>query len=328
MPLAIQTAGTAALTLGNSNGGVIMNGSVGIGTTSPSGKLAVEGSGGGGVDVLFKNSGGNLRLNLIAEASSADINFGDNASYVGNGRIRYDNSTNDLSFMTNGGERLRITAAGNVGIGTTTPGAKLHVLESSGEGNPAISPGEILRLQRNSASNSTAGIFIIGGTQATNYIFLGSANGYSAGGTLTYNNASDFLTLGTAGAEKLRITSTGNVGIGTTTPWGKLSITGSGTGTGLAFAVADSANTPRFVIQDNGNVGIGTTSPTAQLHTTGTVRFSNFGAGTFTTDASGNLSVSSDERLKNIDGAFTRGLADIVKLNPISYHWNAIPAST
>jgi len=71
-----------------------------------------------------------------------------------------------------------------------------------------------------------------------------------------------------------------------------------------------------------GNLGIGTTSPTAQLSTTGTVRFSNFGAGTLTTDASGNLSVSSDERLKNIDGEFTRGLADIVKLNPVSYHWN------
>ncbi|WP_424363074.1 immunoglobulin-like domain-containing protein [Methylocystis parvus] len=72
------------------------------------------------------------------------------------------------------------------------------------------------------------------------------------------------------------------------------------------------------------NIGIGTSSPTAQLHTTGTVRFSNFGAGTLTTDASGNVSVSSDERLKSIDGAFTRGLADIVKLSPISYHWNDI----
>ncbi|MDB5187605.1 MAG: hypothetical protein JWO50_125, partial [Candidatus Kaiserbacteria bacterium] len=55
-----------------------------------------------------------------------------------------------------------------------------------------------------------------------------------------------------------------------------------------------------------------------------TVRFSNFGAGTLTTDASGNLSVSSDERLKNIDGSFTRGLSDIMKLSPISYHWNTL----
>ena len=72
-----------------------------------------------------------------------------------------------------------------------------------------------------------------------------------------------------------------------------------------------------------GLVGIGTTSPTAQLHTTGTVRFQNFGAGTLTTDASGNLSVSSDERLKNIDGPFTRTLEDIMKIIPIMYHWNA-----
>jgi hypothetical protein len=83
-----------------------------------------------------------------------------------------------------------------------------------------------------------------------------------------------------------------------------------------------SAPTGGLLVQ--GNVGIGTSTPTAQLSTTGTVRFSNFGAGTLTTDASGNLSVSSDERLKNVDGSFTRGLADIVKLNPISYHWNAI----
>jgi hypothetical protein len=70
-----------------------------------------------------------------------------------------------------------------------------------------------------------------------------------------------------------------------------------------------------------GNVGIGTTSLTAQFSTTGTVRFSNFGAGTLQTDANGNLSVSSDERLKNIQGTFTRGLADIVKLSPILYQW-------
>jgi hypothetical protein len=35
------------------------------------------------------------------------------------------------------------------------------------------------------------------------------------------------------------------------------------------------------------------------------------------------VSVSSDERLKNVDAPFTRGLADIVQLNPIQHHWNA-----
>jgi len=70
------------------------------------------------------------------------------------------------------------------------------------------------------------------------------------------------------------------------------------------------------------NVGIGTTSPTAQLHTTSTVRFANFGAGTATFDASGNISSSSDERLKDIQGKFSRGLSSIFLLDPILYKWN------
>ena len=69
------------------------------------------------------------------------------------------------------------------------------------------------------------------------------------------------------------------------------------------------------------NVGIGTSAPTAQLHTTGTVRFQNFGAGTLTTDANGNVTVSSDVRLKDVQSGFTRGLADLKGLTPISYNW-------
>ena len=72
------------------------------------------------------------------------------------------------------------------------------------------------------------------------------------------------------------------------------------------------------------NVGIGTTSPVAQLETTGTVRFANFGSGSLTTDANGNLSVSSDERLKTIRDYFTRGLVAILALKPINYNWNPI----
>ncbi|MFH1798841.1 MAG: tail fiber domain-containing protein, partial [Candidatus Omnitrophota bacterium] len=71
-----------------------------------------------------------------------------------------------------------------------------------------------------------------------------------------------------------------------------------------------------------GNVGIGTTAPSAQLHTTGTLRFAAFGIGTLTSDASGNITAASDERLKNIEGQFSRGLSSILALNPIVYKWN------
>jgi hypothetical protein len=69
-------------------------------------------------------------------------------------------------------------------------------------------------------------------------------------------------------------------------------------------------------------MGIGTTTPTASLHATGTIRFSTFGAGTLETDAAGNLSVSSDERLKNIEGDFEQGLDELLGINPIQYTWN------
>lgn len=68
-------------------------------------------------------------------------------------------------------------------------------------------------------------------------------------------------------------------------------------------------------------VGIGVSSPTAQLHTTSTVRFANFGAGTATFDANGNISSSSDERLKSIIGDYKGGLNEITGLQPIIFNW-------
>lgn len=155
------------------------------------------------------------------------------------------------------------------------------------------------------------------------------------------------------------ITNTGNVGIGTTAPneklslnTGRMELTGTvawpgaltsrailypnlvygvvlaGQGTTYDVALLNSSGNLFFAGMAGtqtaympGNVGIGTTAPSAQLHTTGTVRFANFGAGSVSTDANGNLSVSSDERLKNVSGAFTRGLSALLQIDPISYHW-------
>ena len=79
-----------------------------------------------------------------------------------------------------------------------------------------------------------------------------------------------------------------------------------------------------FYIATTSYVGIGTNAPTANLQASGTIRFSSFGAGTLTTDASGNVTASSDERLKDIQDDYTRGLEDLRKIKPIKYKWNDI----
>ncbi|NOY35759.1 MAG: fibronectin type III domain-containing protein [bacterium] len=60
-------------------------------------------------------------------------------------------------------------------------------------------------------------------------------------------------------------TSSDNVGIGTSTPYAKLSVWGSGTSGATAFNVADNASTTLFSVLDNGFVGIGSTTPMANL---------------------------------------------------------------
>ena len=74
-------------------------------------------------------------------------------------------------------------------------------------------------------------------------------------------------------------TTAGNVGIGTTSPYSKLSVWGSGTGIGQAFSVINNASTTLMQILDNGNVGIGTTTPGSLLSIQG---IANFTTGTTT----------------------------------------------
>ncbi len=90
-------------------------------------------------------------------------------------------------------------------------------------------------------------------------------------------------------------------------------------GSGISGGTGDIIMSP-----NNGNVGIGTTSPSAQLTVDDTVRFASITGGSLETDALGNVTVSSDERLKDILSVYEAGLNEILGLEPIRYRWNEV----
>ncbi|MBI3442627.1 MAG: tail fiber domain-containing protein [Candidatus Sungbacteria bacterium] len=121
----------------------------------------------------------------------------------------------------------------------------------------------------------------------------------------------------------------GNVGIGTTTPWGLLSVNANGIGAGPQFVVGSSTKT-NFVITNAGNVGIATTSPWRTLSLTGTLALSSSLTSATTGNylcintsnyeiTSGTTCSASSERFKDNIRPITYGLSDILKLNPISF---------
>jgi hypothetical protein len=142
--------------------------------------------------------------------------------------------------------------------------------------------------------------------------------GYSAGNLVT--TGADNIIIGAASTTANSNLTTGsqNILIGSNIRFPSATANGQLNIQNILFGINNSAIGSTV---SSGSIGIGTSSPTTQFQTTGSVRFSNFGAGTLQTDANGNLSVSSDERLKNVQGAFARGLAEIELINPILYQW-------
>jgi hypothetical protein len=122
--------------------------------------------------------------------------------------------------------RMTITSGGNVGIGTSSPTQKLDVVISSGPYNARFHNSSTSTSDYNvilvsqGASGSATGYFGTGGSAASNTSF---ANTFVIG---TQSNSA--FVFNTNDAERMRITSGGNVGIGTTNPTEKLDISGTG----------------------------------------------------------------------------------------------------
>lgn len=66
----------------------------------------------------------------------------------------------------------------------------------------------------------------------------------------------------------------------------------------------------------------GTRAERMRISSVGAIRFNAYGAGTLVTDASGNITASSDERMKDVIGITSTGLAEVLQMQGKTWNWN------
>ena len=217
--------------------------------------------------------------------------------FDGNTAARVSNQANTaLIFDTNATEKMRITAGGNVGIGTGAPTQKLDV-----RGIVHVQPPNTSGVQTGISLHDAGG----GSSEGLNIQWSSTSDVNTAYiGSVAY----DALRLGTGGSERIRITGSGNVGIGTSSPTEALHISSGGLlidsyipnapASGTSGFIADYAGTntrlwsrgdattrggfefksvesdggnqiDAMYIDSSGKVGIGTSAPALALTTLG-----------------------------------------------------------
>jgi hypothetical protein len=148
------------------------------------------------------------------------------------GRITFSTTPSGSSTPT---ERMRITNSGNVGIGTTPlSSTRLHVMSDSGGGTQTT-----LALQALFEDDTAAQVAFHTNNTGTNSIYFRDSDttGNSYRGMIRYAHATDSLRFDTSATERIRIDSSGNVGIGTTSPEYKLEVNGSFAATTKSFVI-------------------------------------------------------------------------------------------
>ena len=205
----IEAAGATALTsfsISNTGGGYFSD-NVGIGTASPNSILEISQA-----SPIF-------RIQASDSATFHGIEFRQGAGFdafikqlPSTGEFRISNGRSVgwggfTSFYTDTAERMRITSGGNVGIGTTSPSDKLTISDSL----PFISV----------IGTSVGGTGVFGykikdgsGNQVVDFSYNSATGENKIGGLQSYV----FPTFYSGGSERMRITSSGNVGIGTSSP--------------------------------------------------------------------------------------------------------------
>ena len=254
------------------NGNDIHNtnsGKVGIGTTTPGPPLHVYNTVQGST-VRVENSTSTGTINV--RTPGCDMYYG----VLGNKGYIMNASNTDLAIGTNGLTRMTVTSAGDVGLGTTTPGAELDI----------FSPDNLARIIMKNPASTNGANFRLNGLELS-----------------ILNRDAGPLFFATSNLERMRITPSGDVGIGTTAPAHKLDVRGNmRLGNGSEFEqdihfwsgngswqvgtndAGNGALNNQFYIYDDavgqyrltvqrstGYVGIGTTTPQSALAVNGKI---------------------------------------------------------